>query len=423
MIPDAIDEWGDQPAGTISAFSTSSDGQKLDRLGSPLSTQGLWPCHGDLIPSDTTTGLDAPRLYCSNYKGQSIFSVSINKDGTFAADTVQVVSVRGDGLSPGPHPERQQQAHPHGTHVLRFPSTSSPEDSDDKLPPDQIFLVVPDLGTDVLRLFRVRSPDGKLEIGPTVPMPAGSGPRHVIFDSVSGSHADLSCLVLQELSNSVSVFSVSLPSPTSEPTSWPTFTPTQLSLSLLPRDGPPPGLPRSFTSWHAAELALSPPVPLKAQVGSTAGSRSAQSSQRYLLASNRASDHDPLNANPDPTAFPPDSIALWPIHSINSHSNSNSNGEPSSSVQIDERARVLVSAFGRAPRHFEFAPVSQNSEDRQWVAIALHDTNEIVVAEFVVGSIEGGQGARAGGARMVEQARLKNAGRPGVVMWARNHMT
>ena len=80
-------------------------------------------------------------------------------------------------------------------------------------------------------------------------------------------------------------------------------------------------------------------------------------------------------------------------------------------VRLDDEARVLVSAFGRAPRHFEFAPVEGKAE--QLVALALHDTDEVVIAQLVVPEVEGER------VRLVEKARMGNAGRPGVVMWAR----
>jgi hypothetical protein len=145
-----------------------------------------------------------------------------------------------------------------------------------------------------------------------------------------------------------------------------------------------------------------------------------------------------LNANRDPSALPPDSIAIFPVID-GQGADADVDTDDRAALRLDAERRVLVSALGRAPRHFEFAPPPRRrleshhggpsgssgvdarddespASSSALLAIALHDTDEVVIAELVVED-DDALGVE-GSVKLVEKARLKDAGRPGVVMWA-----
>ena len=302
--------------------------------------------------------------------------VPLQADGTFSgASSFDVLP----GRALGPVASRQEQAHPHGAHV----------------DPLGRIVVVPDLGTDDLRLFRIK-PEALAEPGApasaaleeydAIHLEAGDGPRHALFSPVrkSSSSGDEALLyVLNELSNSLSVFLVSYPAAPSSLSSapaavaLPTFTLLQSRISLLPSS--PFAHQPSFASWHAAELVLSPDA-------------------RTLVASNRAEGHDPLHGARD---GPPDLLAVFAVGAEDG--------------RIDEGSRTLVECGGRAPRHLSLCSESKTLRGRgdeavdegRYLAVALHDSDEVVVFERV----------GAEGRELKEVARRQDVGRPGVVVW------
>lgn len=284
--------------------------------------------------------------------GQLVTTHTVFSGGDFVADESQVdrLSVKDVG-NLGPHKKRQEQTHPHGAH---------PD-------PRTKVVVVPDLGTDQLRLLKIRS-NGTVEylVDKEIQLEPGSGPRHCLVERTR--HGQDVMYVLNELSNSVSTFSVSYPSEDED--GLPRFEPLQSSVSLLPRE--PTSRQSSFDHWHAAEVKLTPDL-------------------RYLIASNRAENHDPYNGSRDGD---PDLLAVF---------NVNDDGT------IDTASKRLMSSFGRAPRHFSMSSESidrpWSKGDRVWVAIAHHDSNDVVIASVE----DDGQ--------LTEVARLEDVGRPGVVIW------
>lgn len=332
------------PSGTFLSSSSFSPFAHLPPL-----TGGLWPCHSSLLPSSSPSTL--PRFLTTNYKGASLSSVSILPSGAFSSP--QLLSYADKG-TPGPHPDRQLQSHPHGAHV----------------DPRGLVVVVPDLGTDELRIVGIDPATGKLEDveDGTVKLQPGDGPRHVVF-----SRTGERLYVLNELSNSISVFSVDYPSPTAPPSSpsstpphslYPTFTLLQSRVSLLPPSPfPHQSSSGGFASWHAAELLLTP-------------------CGRFLFASNRAEGHDPLNGTRDGEE---DLLAVFAV------------GEDGT---LEEGGRRLVGSGGRAPRHMSLSRTGEG----KYLAVALHDSDEVVVFE------------REGG-KLKEVARKRDVGRPGVVIW------
>ncbi|KAF1947675.1 3-carboxy-cis,cis-mucoante lactonizing enzyme [Clathrospora elynae] len=103
----------------------------------------------------------------------------------------------------GVNPSRQEAPHPHHAFV----------------DPTGDFLIVPDLGTDLIRINKIDKTTGKLtECGTGKPVP-GTGPRHGVFwipanasSRVRRAAAGTTLFVANELSNTVTGWSVSYPS-------------------------------------------------------------------------------------------------------------------------------------------------------------------------------------------------------------------
>ena len=294
------DEWGAGPS-VLTSHTISPSGAltltSATRSGAAETDE--WPCHASLLLSTAP-----PRLLVATYQGCTLSSIPLLATGEF--DTTeegggrQTISFLGTGET-GPLAWRQDQDHPHAATV----------------DPTGGFVVVPDLGTDCLKVLRVNAV-GDLVRGTDVALTAGDGPRHVLFSVLASGETVL--YVLNELSNSISSFAVAYP-----PTSlFPTFTPLQSSLSLLPSSPHPHQT--DFSSWHAAELKLS-------------------RDGRTMIASNRAEGHDP--ANPPPGAE--DVLALFEVDSR--------------SGTLDQSSRKLVGSGGRAPRHLSLSSERVGAQD------------------------------------------------------------
>lgn len=110
---------------------------------------GKGPCH---ISTDET----GDRVFYANYESGEIGMVRIRKDGTFDGKP-QGIFHKGHSIGP-----RQKSPHPHGVHVL----------------PGQK-LVVPDLGTDEVWIYDIRTDVPEAEEILTVK--PGDGPRHAVL--------------------------------------------------------------------------------------------------------------------------------------------------------------------------------------------------------------------------------------------------
>ncbi|GAA5986498.1 hypothetical protein JCM10908_003776 [Rhodotorula pacifica] len=348
----SADEWGEEE-GTLTSLRIAQDGS-LEKL-STISTGGLWPCHSGLL---STT--NPPQLLTTSYKGANVHCVSISSSGDLDPEVVNTIPMLGTGSSLGPIGWRQEQAHPHGAH---------PD-------PTGTVVVVPDLGTDDLRILHVDIASSEIKESEIVHLKPGDGPRHVLFGplrTTAEGTKEASLYTMNELDNSLSVLRVSYPSSSDgESTKFPTFTPLQSRISLLPSQ--PFEHQESFDSWHSAELVLSP-------------------CGRFLLASNRAEAHDPLAGT---RQGPQDLLAIF---------------EVDDEGRLVEQSRKLVSSGGRAPRHMSFSSESilrprMSDNKPAYLAVALHDSDDIVIFEFsATGELQ-------------EVARLSDVGRPGIVLWA-----
>lgn len=156
-----------------SAFSFDKTTATFRFLGSQP-TNGADPCY--ILADDKN-------VITANYSGGSLTVYRRNADGTLSAPA-QVIPHRGRG----PNPQRQEKSH---IHQVQFT-------------PDHKYVVVNDLGTDQIYLYRYYpvAEKGILMLQEAIPVKPGSGPRHLAF-SPKGEFAYL----LQELDGTITTFS------------------------------------------------------------------------------------------------------------------------------------------------------------------------------------------------------------------------
>ncbi|EAU31648.1 predicted protein [Aspergillus terreus NIH2624] len=138
-----LDEGIDRPNSTLSSFKLHSDGsfakvEQLQTLVGPVASAFYTP-----------TQQPDQRFFAVAHYGRFNHSQSF----TFAMP------------APGPVPERQDAPHPHGVVV----------------DPSGQFILVPDLGADLVRIFRICPTTGHLEQHQPLVVAPGSGPRHAVF--------------------------------------------------------------------------------------------------------------------------------------------------------------------------------------------------------------------------------------------------
>src|SRR5882757_9935230 len=140
----------------ITAFAIGEDNSSegLRAIGT-VPSQGLAPCH-------LTIDASAKWLFVANYLSGTIAVYPIQPDGRLARAR-QVVQQKGSG----PVAARQKSAHAHEV----------------VLSPDGRFLLSADLGSDRIFVYRFEAATGELTPNsePQVALPAGYGPRHLVF--------------------------------------------------------------------------------------------------------------------------------------------------------------------------------------------------------------------------------------------------
>ena len=157
-------------AGYVAAFRVHSDGglSPLNRVD----TNGLSCCHLCVSP-------DGRRLYAANYLSGSVTGFRLDPEGSIGAPE-EFDQHCGRGVNP----ERQERAHAHYTGFS----------------PDGRFLLVNDLGLDTVFCYPY-TPERGLDIAGVIPnliSPAGSGPRHLLFEPGGES-----LILLNEMGNSI----------------------------------------------------------------------------------------------------------------------------------------------------------------------------------------------------------------------------
>ncbi|MFC4455771.1 lactonase family protein [Deinococcus sonorensis] len=161
----------DGQPGQVLALRLSPEGLPLHPLPAQASG-GDSPCHLSVHPSGRM-------LYVANYVSGTVAALPLAEDGTPGPAEV-LHQLQGQG----PDPERQDGPHAHEVH----------------LSPDGQWLLVPDLGSDRVVIFRL-DPDGRPHLHGSAAMPEGTGPRHLAF-APDGQ----TCYLAGELGNSLTVF-------------------------------------------------------------------------------------------------------------------------------------------------------------------------------------------------------------------------
>lgn len=162
---------GNTPSGEGALYLADA---ALQPLCDAFPTGGAESCHLAIAPGGRFA-------YVANYSSASIAEIALDADGLPQRKRV----IRHEGASVAP---RQEQSHPHQVIFT----------------PDGRILAAVDLGIDAIVLYRFDSERG---IDPAtaerVPLPPGSGPRHLVF-SPDGKFA----YVANELNSTVAVFSI-----------------------------------------------------------------------------------------------------------------------------------------------------------------------------------------------------------------------
>ena len=246
--------------------------------------------------------------------------------------------------APGPNASRQDAPHPHGAYV----------------DPSGRYVLVPDLGADLIRIFAIDQLSGGLKpVRPFVTEP-GLGPRHVAFwlprgaVSVGDGHGEVYMYLVSELTNTVTGFRVG-------------YSAAGMSFTKVYKESPvgqdkpgPEGSKASAITVSVCFLSLSLSVSLSSKL-------TLQPQNTHLIISNRL-DHTFGSNN--------DSFALFSI--------ANANGSAFAAPSFHS----LRPAYGSNPRQFDIsdsaAAVAGGGRDRL-VATAIQDSHEVVVARWDAG--------------------------------------
>ena len=164
-----------EPAGSVSAFAYDRASGMLTPTGSARSSRGAAPCY---VSFDRTGRF----VFVANYVGGNISVLPLGIDGALG-DVVQVVAHVGSG------PNATRQNGPHA-HCIVLDASNR-------------FAIAADLGADRLFVYRFDERTGRLEAAATSPfaLPAGAGPRHVVFSPDGGT-----AYCANELDSTLSVF-------------------------------------------------------------------------------------------------------------------------------------------------------------------------------------------------------------------------
>ncbi|TQS33959.1 hypothetical protein Golomagni_05681 [Golovinomyces magnicellulatus] len=210
----------------------------------------------------------------------------------------------------GPHP-RQESSHPH--QVI--------------LDPSEKFIVVPDLGSDLIRVFSIDDSSHLTEQKP-FPVTSGSGPRHGGFSQTGqGSEQKTFFYLVSEIVNTVSSYAVSY--------NEVSLNFTLISTSDVLNQTSPPGL-------ASAELIVSPDMKFV-----------------HTSARNATLLSIPNPSASNTSAIPSDTLQSWKI-------------DPNTgSLNFQQ----LAPAGGRGPRHFSL------NKDGTKAAVALNGDGRVVVYE------------------------------------------
>ncbi|KAL3468818.1 Lactonase, 7-bladed beta-propeller-domain-containing protein [Aspergillus californicus] len=291
-----LDEGVDLPNATLTSFKINPNGS-LAGLDQLQTTTGP-------VASAFYEPADAPGhkfLAIAHYTGSAVTTYSVDPvSGHFNHSQTFAFTLSG----PGPVTSRQDAPHPHGVIV----------------DPTGEFVLVPDLGADLVRIFHIHPTTGHLEEQQPLVVAPGSGPRHGVFwvsDQANANQSyDSRFYLVNELDNYLRGYDV-------------TYSANGTILFSESYKGNTFGGSTPPAGSKVAEIAISP-------------------EKNNLVISNR-----------NDTTFGPehDSIALFSIADAVSF-------------------RGLYPAYGSFPRHFEFSP------EGDMVAIALQNSHKVAVVEW-----------------------------------------
>lgn len=169
----AVSEGG--PGKGVNAYAFDMSTGRLTFLNNG-SAGGNGPCYIS-VDGDKTT------VFAGNYGGGSLSATKLKRDGSLSVDS-QVIQHEGSSVNKS----RQDKPHVHAV----------------VLSPDKKFLLVPDLGTDRVNIYRFNSDDTQ-PLSPASPAFAsvnpGGGPRHLTFHP-NGKYAYL----ILEMQGAVTAF-------------------------------------------------------------------------------------------------------------------------------------------------------------------------------------------------------------------------
>ncbi|UPX14855.1 uncharacterized protein EKO05_0005326 [Ascochyta rabiei] len=171
-------------SGNLASFSVDGNGA--------LNATGKGPTALGVVATSLYGGTDG-RSFIANAHYQTS-QISTFKLPLTGAQPLQTLKYTMSG--PGRIPSRQDAPHPH--HVFPDPTGD--------------YLLVPDLGADLIRINRIERSTGKLTECGTGKPPPGTGPRHGAF---WGTGANTTLFLANELSNSLSGWRVTYPSSSS----------------------------------------------------------------------------------------------------------------------------------------------------------------------------------------------------------------
>lgn len=142
----------EQANGCVSAWTRDAKSGALQFLNQTVS--------GGAGPSHIAVERSGRLAIVANYADGGIAAIRLLEDGRLGGLVAQ-----DQWSGKGTRSPRQQRPHPHGAFFS----------------PDERFVVVPDLGCDELRLYRLDPEIGGLSLAGLVPTALGAGPRHFAF--------------------------------------------------------------------------------------------------------------------------------------------------------------------------------------------------------------------------------------------------
>ncbi|KAI1470325.1 putative isomerase YbhE [Daldinia caldariorum] len=293
-----LDEGFNGPYGGVTTFFTGDDGtlatlDKLDVIQGPVSIAEF--------------GVGGSGFAIAHYSGSSVSVVGFNAEGNLTLLHNETYTLAG----PGPNPERQEAPHPH--EAILDPTAS--------------YVLVPDLGADLVRIYQAdASTLGLTPIAPLALRP-GSGPRHGAFKVT----ADKTYFYLvSELGNTITGYEI-----TYNDNKTLSFD----ELFSIPTHGEERKLPEKT---GAAEILVSP-------------------DGNFLIVSSRWEDSFNI------TNFDPTNSTEIPSDPLITYSIDHTTGKL---TKVQEFA-----AGGRVPRHFSI------NADGNLVAVALQGDGRVVVLD------------------------------------------